>query len=104
MKNMNEIKIQKYISGKRKTCLIVFLALLLFIVGQGDNPRGFRFAGGISSKGIPVQVFDNIVSIPVQINRSLPLNFILDTGASFSSYLDEIEAGKLKLALGPKSS
>lgn len=104
MKNMNEIKIQKYISGKRKTCLIVFLALLLFVVGQGDNPRGFRFAGGISSKGIPVQVFDNIVSIPVQINRSLPLNFILDTGASFSSYLDEIEAGKLKLALGPKSS
>jgi len=104
MKDINGFRIHNHIGGKQRTSFILFLSVLLFIVGQGDAPTGFRFVGGIGSKGIPVQVLDHIVCMPVRINRSLPLDFILDTGAAGISCIDEIEAGKLKLEFGVKSS
>ncbi len=104
MKDMNGIRIHKHFGSKQRTSFILFLALLLLVVGQGDAPTGFRFVGGISGKDIAAQVFDHIVCMPVKINRSLPLDFILDTGAADICGIDEVEAGKLKLAFGRKIS
>ena len=44
----------------------------------------FRFDSGDSALKIPLDIDNNIIRMQVRINHSKPLNFIFDTGASFS--------------------
>jgi hypothetical protein len=56
-------------------CFVCFLTLHLH--GQ---PLGFVLANGKSKVQIPIEVYNNLVVVPVVLNDALPLKFILDTG------------------------
>jgi hypothetical protein len=57
--------------------LIACIAAAQSSVGQ---PLGFSLADGRSKVVIPIEIHNNLVVMPVVLNGSLPLKFILDTG------------------------
>ena len=67
------------ISLKRRLRLLASLVLL----ASCPSVLGFdiRFASGRSALAIPFELDDNLIYVPVSINGSKPLSFILDTGA-----------------------
>ena len=86
----------------------VFLALLLVGCGalaaaagispdqtpprQGAAPApgpAIRFNDGKTSVGVRVSIFDNIIYFPAKVNGAAGLDFVLDTGASDISALDQ---------------
>jgi hypothetical protein len=44
------------------------------------QPLGFSLANGRKRVDIPIEVYNNLIVIPVVLNDALPLKFILDTG------------------------
>ena len=44
------------------------------------SPRGYHFMEGVSHTTIPFQLYKNLIVIPAQLNDSLSVNLILDTG------------------------
>lgn len=70
--------------------MIRSILFVLFLCGlgihlQGQNvPQnqnlGFSLADGKKKVRIPIEVFNNLVVVPVVLNDALPLKFILDTG------------------------
>ena len=56
-------------------------------------------SGNTAIDDIPVQVANNLVLVPVQVNGSAPLAFILDTGAS-GLVIDARRVPELKLSTG----
>jgi len=58
-------------------CLIVFCSSLNFASAQ---VLGFNLTDGQKKVQIPIEVYDNLVIVPVIIDGKLPLRFILDTG------------------------
>lgn len=65
--------------NRSAACILLLLSLTFpFISKAGTN--GFTFRHGVSSIKIPVEVVNNIVLLPLRINGSFEMNFILDTG------------------------
>src|ERR1041384_5933907 len=70
--------------------MIRSILFVLFLCGlgihlQGQNvPQnqnlGFSLADGKKKVRIPIEIFNNLVVVPVVLNDALPLKFILDTG------------------------
>jgi hypothetical protein len=59
----------------------LFLILILCSGAYGfGQPLGFSLAAGKTKVVIPIEIHNNLVVIPVVLNGSLPLKFILDTG------------------------
>lgn len=56
---------------------VVFSLLSLQVPAQN---LGFSLIGGRSRVRIPIEVYDNLIIVPVILNGKLPLRFILDTG------------------------
>ncbi len=54
--------------------------------GQEARTLGLALPEGRNKVRIPFEIHDNLIVIPVVLNGSLPLNFILDTGVQ-----DEIQ-------------
>jgi predicted aspartyl protease len=67
---------------------------------QAGVNSAVRFADGAKSASIDVSIFDNIIYLPCRVNGGAGLDFVLDTGASDISALDEKAAGDLGLTLG----
>lgn len=63
--------LRKYIS------ILIFLLALYDVAAQ---PLGFSLPPGKSKVTIPIEVHNNLVVVPLVLNGSLPLKFILDTG------------------------
>ena len=68
---------------------ILFLVLLSFPgflsginIENDDRNDGFEFSVNRRSVSIPAKISNNLVVIPMRINDSPPLNFILDTGVN----------------------
>lgn len=59
-----------------------FLPVLLCLTAIGANAQGLGFAlmDGRKKVEIPVEIYNNLVVVPIILNNSLPLKFILDTG------------------------
>jgi hypothetical protein len=58
---------------------IIFL--LLFIAYSGKSQTlGFSLADGKTKVQIPIEITNNLIVVPVILNGTLPLKFILDTG------------------------
>jgi hypothetical protein len=60
-----------------------YLILLTFISATTNTfaqGLGFSLADGKSRVQIPIEVYNNLVVVPVVLNGALPLKFILDTG------------------------
>lgn len=99
--------------ARRRIPLALFMALTLWGAAaartdlvQTDRGRqagadaAIRFSDGGKSASVDVSVFDNIIYVPCRVNGISGLDFVLDTGASDISALDEKVAGDMGLALG----
>ena len=69
--------------------------------GQAADPSLGRRGPSPSSEILPVEIYDNLVFLKVQVNGSTPHSFLLDTGAN-SSFINESLARSL--GLKPKRS
>ncbi len=56
-------------------CVCLFFSLPLF-----SQVLGFTLADGKKKVTIPIEIYNNLVVVPVVLNGALPLKFILDTG------------------------
>jgi Aspartyl protease len=59
--------------------LVLTLALLV-APAFGAAPRGFHFMEGVTRTTIPFELYKNLIVIPAQLNDSVTLHLILDTG------------------------
>ena len=84
--------------------LIVSLAVLTGASAGAQGPPTTPpatpvFERGSAVEGLPVDIFDRIVYLPVRFNGKTPLAFVLDTGAGAISALDKTVADSLGLDL-----
>ena len=68
------------VSSKTRLSLLVCL-IFLTCVCPSVLGSDIRFSSGRSALAIPFELDDNLIYVPVSINGSKPLSFILDTGA-----------------------
>ena len=64
-----------------KTRLRLLACLVLLAICPSVLGSDIRFSSGRSALAIPFELDDNLIYVPVSINGSRPLSFILDTGA-----------------------
>src|SRR5258706_10301380 len=84
---------------------LVLLLLPMLLPGQN---LGFSITDGKSKITIPIEIYNNLIIVPVVLNGKLPLKFILDTGVrttiltekAFSDFLHLTYARKYTIA-GP---
>jgi hypothetical protein len=87
--------------------LLIFFWSSLFQCACGQT-LGFALEGGRRKVQIPIEVYNNLVVVPVVLNQTLPLKFIIDTGVrtailtqkTFSDILNLSYARKYSIA-GP---
>jgi hypothetical protein len=70
---------------------------------QGQN-LGFTLANGKKRVQIPIEVYNNLVVVPVVLNGALPLKFILDTGVRTSILTQKTFSDILNLQYSRKYS
>ncbi|WP_020596395.1 aspartyl protease family protein [Spirosoma panaciterrae] len=93
-----------------KTLILVFGLLLSGWAARGDDNRrvpdkdhyGFFISGNRTWTRIPFQLHSNLIVVPVRINDSDTLNFILDTGVANTIITDPAAFSKQKLQLTRK--
>ncbi|MFK7905709.1 MAG: aspartyl protease family protein [Chitinophagales bacterium] len=91
-------------------CLSVCLLSLPSISSQAENSLqintnqdgteqhiGFRFTEKGRSVKIPIKTYHNLILIPVRINNSMEMNFILDTGVKTTIFTEPLLAEFLSL-------
>ena len=59
----------------------------------GTSGRDWGFPEGVHSLTIPVKILEHHVFVPVRVNHSGPLNFLLDTGAGATVVEKSVAAG-----------
>lgn len=64
---------------------------------MGHAPQGFAIMGGMNSIKLPVEVQNNIVLLPLRINGSFEMNFILDTGVKTTILTEPMVADFIEL-------
>jgi predicted aspartyl protease len=83
-----------------------FLPLYFFIVtpfcSQAQEALGFVITGGKSQVEIPIEIQNNLITVPVVINKQVPLRFILDTGVRTAILTEKIFADILNLPYSRK--
>ncbi|GAB4009321.1 signal protein PDZ [Spirosoma sp. KCTC 42546] len=93
-----------------KTLILAFGLLLSSLAARGDDPQrtpdkdryGFFIAGNRTWTRIPFQLHSNLIIVPVRINESDTLYFILDTGVSNTIITDPDALQKKPLTLTRK--
>lgn len=84
---------------------ILFLAILpllsvdLLLASQQQQSGGFEFNHNRRSVRLPARIINKLVVVPMQINDSPPLNFILDTGVSTTILTEPFLAHLLEIPL-----
>lgn len=87
----------------RHFALIVFFGLVLSISTNGQG-LGFAITGGKDKVEIPIEVYNNLVVVPVVLNGTLPLKFVLDTGVRTAILTQKSFSDILNLAYTRKYS
>lgn len=64
-------------------CLVFSFFFLVVIEVPGQH-LGFALTNGKNRVQIPIEIYNNLVVVPVVLNDALPLKFILDTGVRTS--------------------
>lgn len=84
----------------RRYLLLVFLFLsALSAIGQ---TLGFSLANGKKKVEIPIEVYNNLIVVPVVLNGALPLKFILDTGVRTAILTEKTFSDILNLSYSRK--
>jgi hypothetical protein len=60
--------------------ILVSVLFCFFVSGTTAQNLGFSITDGQKRVQIPIEIYNNLVVIPVVLNGTLPLKFILDTG------------------------
>lgn len=78
---------------------IVLLLVLMHLSGNALSQQkiGFTIDDNKKSVEIPFEKFSNLIVVPIQINNSLTLKFILDTGAESAILTEKLFADVLGL-------
>ena len=76
--------------------LTLIATCLLFVVNVTAQTPAYRFTSGDSALAVPFELSGNLIIVKVRVNRSKPLQFIFDTGASIS-VIDPQSAKALRL-------
>ncbi len=79
------------------TVLLIVVSLTLTSAGECQNT--VKFTNGSRTEPLPVTIFDNVIYLPVQVNNSTWLDFVLDTGASDLTAVDEGVAKTQKFSM-----
>ena len=81
-------------------------ALYFFIVtpfcSQAQDVLGFALTGGKSKVQIPIEIQNNLIIVPVVLNKRVPLKFILDTGVRTAILTEKTFADILNLPYSRK--
>ncbi|MEL7062658.1 MAG: hypothetical protein AAFP00_02910, partial [Bacteroidota bacterium] len=77
------------------------IAGILLLLGWGwtlqARPSGFVLKDGARSVSIPVEIQNNVILLPVRINGSFEMNFILDTGVKTTIFTEPIVLSWLEI-------
>lgn len=76
---------------------VLIIGFLLTLTCPKTARADFVIAGGAKSVKIPIEVQNNIILIPVRINGSFEMNFILDTGVRTTILTEPLVANFLAL-------
>jgi predicted aspartyl protease len=68
-------------------CILIFWLLVIYAVPAQN--LGFSLTEGRKSVQIPIEIYDNLIIIPVILNGKLPLRFVLDTGVRTTILTDK---------------
>jgi hypothetical protein len=80
--------------------LVLNILVPFLMVAKTGDPGRFHFTSGQNQVEIPFYTFNNLVILPVMINDKVPLNFILDSGASQAIFFDRKLAQDLGIGFG----
>src|SRR5690348_9293893 len=58
----------------------VFVLVIACVGNLSAQTLGFSLPPGQKKVQMPIEIYNNLVVIPVVLNKTLPLKFILDTG------------------------
>lgn len=84
----------------RQYLLCLFLSTSSFsAISQG---LGFALANGKKKVEIPIEIYNNLIVVPVVLNGALPLKFILDTGVRTAILTEKTFSDILNLAYSRK--
>jgi hypothetical protein len=81
---------------------LVFILLFLCAAALQGQPLGFVLNNGKKRVQIPIEVYNNLVVVPIVLNDALPLKFILDTGVRTSILTQKTFSDILNLAYSRK--
>lgn len=81
-----------------------FLILLLCatLVRPSEAQLGFQISEGKTKVQIPIEIYNNLIVVPVIINNALPLKFIVDTGVRTAILTDKVYTDFLNLTYNRK--
>ncbi|MBX2913893.1 MAG: aspartyl protease family protein [Cyclobacteriaceae bacterium] len=76
-----------------------FFFFFLFLIGTVCNAQtlGFSLPEGKTKVQFPIEVYNNLVVVPIILNHQLPLKFILDTGVRTSILTEKAYSDILNL-------
>ncbi len=83
---------------------LVFSWLFLAATNLQGQHLGFTLSNGKKRVQIPIEVYNNLVVVPVVLNGALPLKFILDTGVRTSILTQKTFSDILNLQYSRKYS
>lgn len=81
--------------------LLLAFALLLSLTALSQG-LGFTLANGKKKVQIPIEIYNNLIVIPVVLNGALPLKFILDTGVRTAILTEKTFSDILNLSYSRK--
>src|SRR5918993_597440 len=81
---------------------LVFSVFFLSVTNLQGQHLGFRLTNGKKRVQIPIEVYNNLVVVPVVLNDALPLKFILDTGVRTTILTQKTFTDILNLAYSRK--
>jgi hypothetical protein len=81
--------------------VIIFFSCFISCLSY-SQPLGFSLAHGRTKVSIPIEINNNLVVVPVVLNGTLPLKFILDTGVRTAILTQKTFSDILNLAYSRK--
>src|SRR5690606_9730440 len=85
-----------------KRCLFSVVILLVGVLPSRGQTLGFSLANGQTKVQIPIEIYNNLIVVPVVLNHALPLRFILDTGVRTAILTEKSFSDILNLAYSRK--
>jgi hypothetical protein len=84
--------------------IVGFLVLLFSVHSSFGQTQilGFSMPQGVNRVDIPIEIYNNLVVVPVIINNQLPLKFVIDTGVRTAILTEKVYSDILNLSYSRK--